>query len=99
MAEISKIEYSMRDLLVLLLKDQNIHEGNWILSATFLQSAINIGHSTESTDIAPASLSILNRIGIELVNEPVPFSVDASAVNPKVSNSSRKKISEKQTIA
>lgn len=89
MAEITRIDYSTKELIGLMLKDQNIHEGNWILTATFLQSAINIGHSTEHSDIAPASLSILNRIGIEHVNEPLPFSVDAAIVNPKKTTSKK----------
>lgn len=95
MAEITKIDYSTKELLVLMLKDQNIHEGHWILSATFMQSAINIGQSTDGSDVAPAMLSIINRIGLECVNEPLPFSVDAAVVNPKASISTRKKDAKK----
>lgn len=95
MAESKKFDYSIRELVTLMLKDQNIHEGNWILTAKFSLSVINIGLSPDSSDVAPAGLSKIDGIGIENVIDPLPFSVDASVVNPKKTKSQSKKILKK----
>lgn len=42
MAEISRIEFTNRDLVVLMLKDQGIHEGNWVLQVKFSFGAMNM---------------------------------------------------------
>lgn len=83
MPEIKKIEYTIQQLVELIIKDQKIHEGNWILAARYLQGAVNMGQQADGSDVAPTSISILNSIGIEPVPAPTPFSVDASAINPK----------------
>lgn len=82
MAEVNKINYTIKDLLVLMLKDQGIHEGNWILGATYSITAMNIGKLPDGTDAAPASVAAIQTIHIERVPEPLPFSLNAADVNP-----------------
>ena len=83
MAEITQINYTNKELLLLMLKDQEIHEGNWILGATYSFTAMNIGQLPDGTDASPASVAAINSIHIERVPEPLPFSVNAAEVNPK----------------
>lgn len=83
MAEITQINYTNKELLVMLLKEQGIHEGNWILGAKLTFSAMNIGLSPDSSDVSPAGVVAITGVVIERVQEPLPFSVDASVVNPR----------------
>lgn len=83
MAEIKQITYINKELLILLLKDQGIHEGNWILGAQLTFSAMNIGHSSDGSDVSPAGVVGVTGVVIERVPEPLPFSVNAQEVNPK----------------
>lgn len=82
MAEITHIKYTNKELLVMMLKDQGIHEGEWILSARFKHAAINIGLSSDEKDVSPAGISALDGVGIERSKEALPFSVNAAEVNP-----------------
>lgn len=83
MAEIAQILYTNKELLVMLLKDQGTHEGNWVLGAKFNFSAMNIGQMQDGSDVAPAGVVGLNGLILERVPEPLPFSVNAAEVNPK----------------
>lgn len=83
MAEISRIEFTNKELVVLMLKDQGIHEGHWVLQAKFGFGAINMGATPEGTDAAPSGFVSIAGLGLELVPEPLPFSVNAAEVNPE----------------
>lgn len=83
MAEVKQIAYSNKDLLILLLKDQGVHEGHWVLGAQLTFTAMNIGHSPDGSDVSPAGVVGVTGVVIERVPEPLPFSVNADEVNPK----------------
>lgn len=83
MAEIKQISYTNKEVLILMLKDQNIHDGHWILGAGFSFGAMTMGQSQDGTDASPTAIATLSGLNIERVPEPLPFSVDASEVNPK----------------
>jgi len=72
-----------KELAVLLMKNQGIHEGHWILSAMLTFGAINIGQTADGSDALPAGFVALNGVRLERVPEPLPFSVNAAEVNPK----------------
>lgn len=72
-----------KELAVLLMKNQGIHEGHWILSAMLSFGAINIGQAEDASDALPAGFVALNGVRLERVPEPLPFSVNAAEVNPK----------------
>lgn len=82
MPDPTRFEYDNNELLELMLKDQGIHEGNWILSVKFQHTAANMGLLDDGTDASPTSLSMVKYVGIVNITEPLPFSVDASKVNP-----------------
>ncbi len=83
MAENIRVNYSNRELVVLMLKDQGIHEGNWVLAANLTFSAMNIGKLPDGSDASPAGIVALTGVLIDRVPEPLPFSVNAAEANPK----------------
>lgn len=83
MAEVARIEFKSKELVVLMLKDQKIHEGHWVLQAKFSFGAMNMGATEEGTDAIPSAIVGITGMGLELVPQPLPFSVDAAEVNPK----------------
>lgn len=83
MAEITQIDFTKKELLALILKDQRIHEGNWIFGVKFVFTAMNIGQLPDGSDASPASVAAVDSIRIERVPNPLPFSVNAAEINPK----------------
>ncbi|MGC2458545.1 MAG: hypothetical protein WA435_11190 [Gallionellaceae bacterium] len=83
MAEITRIEFTNKDLAILMLKDQGIHEGNWVLQAKFSFGAMNMGTTPEATDVVPSGIIGIAGMGLELTPQPLPFSINAAEVNPK----------------
>lgn len=82
MAEATQFQYKHRDLLLLMLRDQNIHDGHWILMAQFGFGAMNAGLTENGSDVSPSAIVAIQSIGCQRVPEPTPFSVDASVANP-----------------
>jgi len=84
MAEIKQqISYTNKELLILLIKDRGIHEGNWVLGAQLAFSAMNIGQLPDGSDASPAGVVAVTGVVIDSVPEPLPFSVNAAEINPK----------------
>lgn len=83
MAEISQFDFSNKELVVMMLKDQGIHEGNWVLAAQLTFSAMNIGQLPDGSDASPAGVVAVTGARLERVSEPLPFSINAAVVNPK----------------
>jgi hypothetical protein len=83
MAEITRVEFTNKDLAVLMLKEQGIHEGNWVIQAKFSFSAMNMGQNPDGTDAIPTGIVGIAGIGLELVPQALPFSINAAEVNPK----------------
>jgi hypothetical protein len=81
MAEVTQYMYKLKELAVLLLKDQKIHEGHWQLAVNFGFGAANIGQS--EAELAPAAVVPVLAIGIQRFPEKTPMSVDAAEVNPQ----------------
>jgi hypothetical protein len=83
MAEVTRIEFANKDVVILMLKEQGIHEGNWIFQVKFSFGAMNMGAATDGTDAVPSGIVGVTGLGLELVPQPLPFSVNAAEVNPK----------------
>lgn len=82
MAEVTQLFYSHQELVTVLLKERNIHEGHWMLIVNFGFGAINAGQDDTGKDVSPTAMVIVNKVGIQQVPEATPFSVDASLANP-----------------
>jgi len=82
MAEVTQIFYAPQELVTAILKDRDIHEGHWMLLATFGFAAVNVGQNENGSDVCPTAMVAVNKIGIQQLPEPTAFSVDASVANP-----------------
>ncbi len=83
MSENQQFDYTNQELISLILKQNGIHEGDWVLAAKLTFSAMNIATLADGSDASPAGVVALTGIRIERVSEPQPFSVNATVVNPK----------------
>jgi len=83
MAETTRRIYSNKELVVMMLKDQGIHEGNWVLAANLSFTAMNFGQSPDGSDASPAGVVAVTGVLLECVPAPLPFSVSAAEANPK----------------
>jgi len=83
MVETTRLIYSNKELVVMMLKDQGIHEGNWVLAANLSFTAMNFGQLPDGSDASPAGVVAVTGVLIERVPEPLPFSVNAAEANPK----------------
>jgi len=80
-----------KDLIATLLREKQIHEGNWVIMAMLGFAPLNIGQTPTGEDASPGGAVIFQKIGIQQVSEPTPNSVDAAIVNPKPKSRSTKK--------
>lgn len=84
MAEPTQFALTHKELVELIIKSANIHEGRWMLSVTFGFAPGNFGPSQEQ--LSPGTVVAINQIGIqrELQDMPIPpgLVVDAAVVNP-----------------
>jgi hypothetical protein len=82
MPEINQYVLSRTELLELLIKQNGVHEGRWMLMAVFGFSAGYFGPSPDQS--VPGAVVALNQIGIQRaqVDTPKEMSLDAAVVNP-----------------
>ncbi len=84
MPENTQITFSHREIIELLIKERNIHEGVWRLTIVFGLQAVNFG-SPGSNDVFPSAIVPVQKIGIQRVGDdelPDGITVDAAKVNP-----------------
>ncbi len=80
MADATQYLYKLKELTVLMLKDQKIHEGHWQILVNFGFGAANVGPN--EAEMAPAAMVPVMGVGVQKVPEKTPLSVDAAEVNP-----------------
>lgn len=80
MAQASVIEYGHKELVSLMLRDQNITDGIWMLQVKFAFGAGNFGSS--EADVNPTGFVGVAAIGLSKQEVPGPLTVDAATVNP-----------------
>ena len=85
-----EISFSSRELIELILKEKSIHKGHWMLLVHFGFTAMNVGQGESGEDAMPAGVVSVQKVGIKKIPQPVPFSVNAAAVNPLVKKASKK---------
>lgn len=93
MPEINQYSLNNKELLELIIKQTNVHEGKWVLMANFGIAAGNYGPSIDQ--MSPGVAIGLNKVGIQRADPKTPNEVtlDAAVVNPprKTSTSRRRK--------
>lgn len=83
MDEIRKLTY--KDVILALIKHQNLHEGVWQLYIEFGIGAANMPTAEENEDnlrLSPAAIVPVKAIGLFKVDKEGPLALDASKVNP-----------------
>ena len=84
MAEPTQFTLTHRELVELIIKSANVHEGRWVLSVTFGFVPGNFGPSQDQ--VSPGTIVAVNQVGIqrELPEMMMPpgLTVDAALVNP-----------------
>lgn len=83
MPEPTEIMFGYRELVELMIKKQDLHEGIWSLSLRFGMKATNIGTSQESNDNIPTAMVGVLAIGLSRTDKENNLSIDAAKVNPR----------------
>jgi hypothetical protein len=80
MAETRQIAFKHTEIVEMMLKKQDIHEGIWGLFVKFGLQATNVGADDRS--LMPAAIVPLLEIGLQRFEKLNNLSVDAAQVNP-----------------
>jgi hypothetical protein len=85
MPEAETYSFTHKELLKLLIKASEVHEGNWMLQISFGFSAGNFGPNDES--LFPGAIAVVNHVGITRAPENAPkgLVLDAAEINPRTS--------------
>ncbi len=85
MAEATQYTFSWPEVTEMLIKKQDIHEGEWMTAVQFAIAGGVIGQGPTPADAKPGVMVFAN--GLQLVraepNAPPHLVVDAGKVNPK----------------
>jgi len=92
MPEVSQIKYDLKELTALMLQDQGIRSGLWMIWTRFNLGAANIAPPEDQPGgaVGPAAIAVLAEVGIQRVGEPGPLSIDASEVWKQEKQGARK---------
>lgn len=84
MPEVNQLFFSHREVLELLIKKAELHEGKWMLTTNFGFSAGNFGPTVEH--LSPGAIVVVLQIGLQRAAADTPeISVlDAAVVNPEM---------------
>ena len=81
-----------REIVELIIKAKGIHEGKWVLAAEFGIATGRFGPSPDH--LVPGVAVGLSKLGVQQVTDaesaPAPIIVDASAVNSRQVNKSKR---------
>jgi hypothetical protein len=92
MAEATQYMFDHKEVAELLVKQQGLHQGVWMLSLEIGQAAASVP-APDGKTFFPAAIAMVQRIGLKKHDGPPSnLTVDAAKVNP-----SPKKLGEKTT--
>lgn len=83
MPESKQYIVSQKELIELLIKHRDVHEGKWLLSVGFGMTGGNFGPT--ASEATPGAIVSVAHIGIQRaeIGTPDEMTVDAAVVNPK----------------
>jgi hypothetical protein len=83
MPEVNQILFEHKELLELLIKKADVHEGKWILMAAFGFGPGNFGAT--ANEMAPGVVVAIQKMGIQRAEAvtPLEMTLDAAIVNPR----------------
>ena len=80
MADATQHVFSHQQLATILIKDQNIHEGLWMMQYRFAIGGANVGPNAQ--ELNPAAIVPITSVALARAPEPNGLTVDAAKVNP-----------------
>jgi len=84
MAEITQYSFSFSQVAEALIKQQNLHEGEWVVGVEFVLNVGAMGMNPET--VRPGAMVLANQLqlvkAIPGQQHPPGFVVDAAVVNP-----------------
>ena len=91
MPEVSQVFFQHKEMVELLIKKADLHEGKWMLSVNFGFSPGNFGSTPEQA--APGVIVVVLGVGLLRAAQDTPdaLQVDASVVNPAVTRARKKR--------
>jgi hypothetical protein len=97
MPEASSYKFTHKELVEMMIKKIDLHEGRWMLMATFGFGAINGGPSSD--EVVPTGMVGLQALGIQQATNESPASLvaDAAEVNPALKNKPKEKRADRDT--
>jgi hypothetical protein len=83
MPDIETYSFSHKELLELLIKASDVHEGQWQLQLSFGFTAGNFGPNDDN--VLPGAISVVSGVGITKAkaDSPKALVLDAAKVNPR----------------
>jgi hypothetical protein len=90
MPEATQYMFTSRQLLEVLIREAKVHEGKWLLVATFAFSPGNFGPTLDQ--MAPGAVVATTHLGIQMAPDDAPEGVwvDAASINPTPKNVTKK---------
>lgn len=82
MPEIKNYSFNHVELAEILVKNLGIHEGLWGVAFEFSLMASNVPTPPDGKSLLPASISFVNRVGIQRFEQSNNLTIDAAKVNP-----------------
>ncbi len=80
MAEATRYDFTYREIVEALLKQQGLHEGIWGILIEFGLAASNIGPSED--ELSPAAILAVKKIGLQRFEKESNIAFDAAKLNP-----------------
>lgn len=72
-------KYNHKELAALMVKDQGIKSGYWMIQATFSWGVTNFS-GVDGSPSGPSVLTVLKEIGIQEAAEPNLFTIEAATL-------------------
>ncbi|MCP4646824.1 MAG: hypothetical protein GY852_03695 [bacterium] len=98
MGEANEINFSFQEVVVALIRQENLHEGLWGLRVEFGLGASNIAQAP-GEDFKPAAIIPIVNVGLQRAEKPTNLTADASVVNPPPKKKAAKKTAPKKKAA
>jgi hypothetical protein len=76
----SQYNFELKELLIILIKNQGLHEGIWSLGFEFGMGAGNIGPNPE--EARPSAFIQVKQLALARATVEGPLALDAAKVNP-----------------
>jgi hypothetical protein len=89
MPETSQFTFTFKEIVVALIKAQDLHEGIWGLFINFGLNAQNIGPN--ENELRPAAMIPILALGLQKFDKETNLSADAAKVNPRITLSMKQK--------